>query len=82
MNPETPDFKRLFVAVFLMTALLMGYNVLFGPKTKPIASTPIPELGIGPVVVPEMPVLEVHNTHCDQAIGADFTSLRASSRGI
>ncbi len=32
MNPETPDFKRLLLAVFLMTALLMGYNALFAPK--------------------------------------------------
>lgn len=32
MNPDSPDLKRLFLAVFLMTALLMGYNAFFGSK--------------------------------------------------
>ncbi|MES2504347.1 MAG: membrane protein insertase YidC [Myxococcota bacterium] len=39
---DTPDFKRLFMAVFLMTALLMGYNAFFGPKTKALQPAPAP----------------------------------------
>lgn len=34
MNPDSPDLKRLFLAVFLMTALLMAYNAFFGGKPK------------------------------------------------
>ncbi len=64
MNPESPDLKRLFLAVFLMTALLMAYNAFFGPKPgakvvpKPEA---VPAVPVAPKPI-TAPKIEVANT--------------------
>ncbi|MEI6805324.1 MAG: membrane protein insertase YidC [Myxococcaceae bacterium] len=55
MNPDSPDLKRLFLAVFLMTALLMGYNAFFVPKTKTQVS-PKPE-ATAVIPAPPKPIL-------------------------
>jgi YidC/Oxa1 family membrane protein insertase len=51
MNPDTPDLKRLFLAVFLMTALLMGYNALFSPKP----GAKLPEKAVEVITAPTAP---------------------------
>ncbi|MEI6791323.1 MAG: membrane protein insertase YidC, partial [Myxococcaceae bacterium] len=61
MNPDSPDLKRLFLAVFLMTALLMAYNAFFGgkPKAIPAAEPTVtaPSVIPKPIAVPKLEVL-------------------------
>lgn len=62
MNPDSPDFKRLFLAVFLMTALLMTYNAFFGGKPKPaIPQTAVQPAPIAPTASEPSPALKAEN---------------------
>lgn len=92
MNQEAPDFKRLLLAVFLMTALLMGYNALFAPKvskelpSKEAAPTAEPIKAPAPkapvTVVPDSKIPVVEKSFTQSGYKVTFTSKGAQAKSF
>ncbi|MBH1988413.1 MAG: membrane protein insertase YidC [Myxococcaceae bacterium] len=85
MNPDSPDLKRLFLAVFLMTALLMGYNAFFGPRSKPVSlaesETSTPMAPLVPVKPKAILPLETLNIPITETVLTKRLEPEASIRG-